>query len=175
MTALTELNKVEAELAAEMRLAFTRATVNFPKSLNTTPIAIAVNHVFADVFYELKRLQRWSVRREYSPLNEDLLFHISGLVDRARDELQMKGVPMQVTVGMPIKEMRSFSALVSGLDVQSARTLVRFAREHTGDKQEIMRQRSLLLLVRRNKLANDLTGDAMRVARSYFLSEVPSA
>lgn len=171
-TPIPGLSKVESELAAEMRLAFTRATVNFPKNLNMTPIVIAVSHVFADVFYELKHAQWWSVRREFNPLEERAVFHISGLVDRARDEITMRNVPAEVTVGMSMEESKKARSVVAGLDRNSAVELIRMIRE----KNPLwIQRRSVMLANRRNLLANQLTADAMRIARTYFLSEATGA
>lgn len=171
-TSQPELKNLEAELAAEMRLAFTRATVTFPKSLNTTPIAIAVSHVFADVFYELKHAQRWSIRREFDPLEERVLFQISGLVDRARDEIAMRNVPGEVTAGMSMEESKRARGVVAGLDRNSAVDLLRMIRDNN---PMWVQQRSIMLTNRRNMLANQLTTDAVRTAKTYFLSEATSA
>lgn len=174
----TFMEKVEGELAAEMRLAFTRATVNFPKSLDVTPIAITVSNIFSDVFHELKRARRWSVRKEYDPLSEEVIGLISRLVNRAREELMMKNVPAKVTAGMSFAEKKSYQGLVYGLDLDSAKELIRYARMNAvlgSDKREILRRRGMLLSIRHNMLANSFASDAVKSAQEYFMSEVPDA
>jgi hypothetical protein len=163
----------EEELTAEMRLAFTRACVAFPR-VNKVPIALAVYHVFADVFYELKRSKRWSVRRQLEPFDPAMVDLMTRLVDRAKWELLSKQVPLDVTRGMRGTEARQAAMLVSGLDITGARTLLQFLSA-TKDPEEVKRRRASMLLTRRNLLATNLAADALKAAREYFLSEAEDA
>lgn len=163
--------EIGPELSAEMRLAFTRATAAFPR-VNMTPIAIVVHNVFADVFYELKRAKRWSVRREFRPLDEKMIQLMSELVDKAKSDILCRNVPLDLTRGLPALEAKNKAMLVSGLDRNSALILLEFAKSPTVGYRELLSRRQGALLNRRNMLANQLVRDAMKTARVYFLSEV---
>lgn len=164
----------EAELAAEMRLAFTRAAVAFPR-VNPTPITLAVYHVFSDVFYDLKRRHRWSIRHQMNPYDEGMLALITGLVSEAVVHLSAKKSVGEVVIGLNALDAKKTAQLVSGLDTGAARQLLAFARDPANTVEQVKQKRQNMLLTRRNMLAAKLCHQALESARQYFLSEVPDA
>jgi hypothetical protein len=165
------IDNYDGELAAQMRLAFTRATIAFPRKLNMSPVVIAVYHVFQDVYFQLRRDNRAAVPRRFDPFEPSVMGHITDLVDHAEDELRCKNIPVEVTRGMPALEAKRCGGLVAGLDRGAAIELVSFIKNTANDSESVKRRRAFLLVTRRNLLANNLTRDAAARARSYYLSE----
>lgn len=158
------------DLRAEMRLAFTRATVAFPR-LNMHPISIAVYHVFTDVFHDLKGRYREKIVWSLDPYNVELNETMTVFVDQARILLLPRGVAEEVTIGMPTLKAKAVAQLVAGLNLSEARTLLLFA-ESSKDKNAISERRLMMLRVHRNTAANNLARDAYSTARKYFLNGV---
>lgn len=164
----------EEELAAEMRLAFTRATVAFPR-INPTPITLAVYHVFSDVFYDLKRRHRWSVRHQMNPYDESMLGAITGLVTEAVVHLAAKKSVGEVVIGLNALDAKKAAQLISGLDTGAARQLLAFSREPANTVEQVKQKRYTMLTTRRNMLAGKICHESLESARQYFLSEVADA
>lgn len=168
------MSEYEAELEAEMRLAFTRATVAFPR-VNPTPITIAVYHVFSDVFHDLKHRHRWPMRLEMQPFDETMLDIITGLVTEAMVHISAKKSVGEVVAGLKSLDAKKAAQLISGLDTGAARQLLAFAQEPTNTPDQVKQKRWLMLQNRRNMLAARICHRSLEEARKYFLSEVPVA
>jgi len=164
----------EEELAAEMRLAFTRATVAFPR-VNPTPITLAVYHVFSDVFHDLKRRHRWSVRHQMNPYDDGMLAVMTGLVTEAVVHLSAKKSIGEMVVGLNAMDAKKASQLVTGLDTGAARQLLAFSRDPSNTADQVKQKRQNMLMARRNMLAGKICHDALEQARQYFLSESADA
>lgn len=155
------------ELCAEMRLAFSRATVAFPR-LNMHPVSIAVYHVFSDVFHELKRKHEGNVPWNLDPYDEELNETMTVFVDQARAALLPRGVVEEVTRGMPPVRAKTVGQLVAGLNLPEAKSLFMLASS-SKDMKAIKERRLTMLLTHRNLAANNLVRDALKTARRYFL------
>lgn len=157
----------QEELSAEMRLAFSRATVAFPR-LNMHPVSIAVYHVFSDVFHELKRKHEGNISWNLDPFDEELNETMTGFVDQARAALLPRGVVEEITRGMPPIRAKTVGQLVAGLNLAEARSLFMLANS-SKDMKAISDRRLTMLRTHRNLAANNLVRDALRTARYYFL------
>jgi hypothetical protein len=158
-----------------MRLAYTQATVNFPRTLNALPISNEVYRIFSTVSVELYLTGEVKERIEFNPLDDRAIGAMSSLVLRATQEIRSKEVPGNVTRGLPYEDARKITALVSGLDRQAAVDLIAFARTKGRTSQEIKDRRKEVLSTRLNNLANRFAKDCIRGARTYFLGEVQNA
>lgn len=163
----------EEELATEMRLAVTRATVAFPR-INPTPITIAVYHAFSDVFHDLTRRHRWSVRRGMDPFDAEVVELMTRLVSDVLDQLAAKKAAGEVTAGISPVEAKKMHVLVQGLDTGAARQLIAFSQDPGNSPEQVRQKRVTMLKIRQNLLANNLAGKAVEAARKYYLNEVRS-
>lgn len=161
----------EDQLAAEMRMAFTRATVIFPKAVNRDPITLAVYHIFSEVFYTLKRERLWPARREMEPFLPDFVETVSSLVDRAVAEIVCKGVVGPVLSQAGPELAKKLAPFIAGLPYPEAKMIYQLVKDKD---PRASKQRSTMLRNRRNLLANQLTKEAFKTAREYFLREAPS-
>ena len=161
-------------LASRMRLAYTRATVAFPRTLNALPISNEVYRIFEEVYTDLASSGE-KVQCTFEPLDERIIGAMSAMVYRATEEIKCSAVAKQVTNGMPAPMAKQFSGLVAGMDRTSAVDFIAYARGQKRTAEEIRAKRSSVLMARRNVLANKFVNDCIRGARTYFLSEVPDA
>lgn len=159
----------ELELAARMRQAYTQATVAFPRTLNALPIANEVYRIFDQVHEELSTDRSRKIRA-FDPLEPSMVKVMSALVLKAADEIRCRTVPAEVTRGMSPQMAKQFGALVTGLDIISARQLLLYAQTRGVKPDDVKARRYVLLSSRRNLCANRIAHDAVLDAREYFLS-----
>lgn len=145
---------------AQMRLAYTRATVAFPRTLNMTPITLMLRDIFAAVYQDYQRGRK----NGFDPFEEVVISKISSMVDQAREEILLRTVAAEMTRGMSSQEARKVSGIVAGLERDTAAELIRCIK--TG--QNWIQKRATFLATRRNRLANDLVRKAIREASSYY-------
>lgn len=162
----------ESQLKAEMRLAFTRAAVIFPKAVNRDPITMAVYNIFSDVFYTLKRELRWPIGLEMEPFDPRFIETISSLVDQTVSDLVCKGVVGPVLSQAGPDQAKKIAPFIAGLPYPEAKMLYQLVKDRD---PKASRQRGTMLRNRRNLLANQLTVEAFKAAREYFTSEASSA
>lgn len=158
----------EDEMSAEMRLAFTRAAVQFPR-LDMHPVSVAVYRIFGQVFYELRMKHKGSIRW-IDPYEENLNAVMSLLVDRAKRLMLPSGVAQEVTIGMPAIKAKTITQLVTGLSLTEARSLLGVVNMLKSPK-EVKNHRDMMLRTHRNIAANKLVKEVIKEANAYFLGK----
>lgn len=151
---------------ARMRLAYTQATVNFPRSLNVLPISNEVYTIFEQVYLDLGGAPK--LLRYLDPLDQKMIQAMTKVVGAAVDEIRCKGIPAEVTAGMSPPMAKQFMGLVAGLDREAANRLIVFARTRGVTPDQVKAQRYVLLTMRWNICANKTAKEAVSDAREYF-------
>lgn len=146
----------EQDVAARMRLAYTQATNGFPRTLNVLPISNEIYRIFDQS------------SSKFDPLEPKAVQTMTELVAKAVSEIRCRAVPAEVTAGMSPPMAKQFSGLVAGLDRDSARRLVIFARTRGVTPDQVKAQRYVLLTTRWNLSANRIAHDAVVEAAEYF-------
>lgn len=163
---------LDFRLSADMRLAFTRATLIFPKTVNRDPLVLAVYRVFYHVFYTLKREHRLPLSTELYPFEPGFLVEVGTLVDKAVADIYCRGVANAVLAGSSTVEAKKYAPFIAGLPYSEAKALLGLVKSKA---PRVSRQRATMLRNRHNMLANGLVEDSRKAAREYFLSEVGDA
>lgn len=147
-------------------MAYTQATVNFPRTLNVLPISNEVYRIFELVYQDLGGPAK--LLRDFDPLDHKMVQAMTKVVGAAVDEIRCKAVPAEVTAGMSPPMAKQFAGLVAGLDRDSARRLIVFARTRGVTPDQVKAQRYVLLTMRWNICANKTAKEAVIEAREYF-------
>jgi hypothetical protein len=145
---------------AKMRLAVTRACVNFPQ-LNMGPIHLAFYQVYADVAYFLGNT---FVLQDIGMADE-----ILGFLVKAQNELLNKQGNTRVVMGMTQKEVKKIRGLTLGMTDEMARVMLNYARENPGSSTVQVR-RNTILTTRWNILANEWVDAAIEAALARFMN-----
>lgn len=156
----------DKEMAARMRLAYTQATVNFPKNLNYLPISNEIYRIFHQAFNELGGREKLGMG--FDPLQPGMVAKMTELVNRAVFEIRCPSVPADVTRGMDTQTAKKFSGLVFGLDRLTANQLIAYARTRGVTSDQVKSRRYVLLTTRWNISAQRMANDAYLEAREYF-------
>jgi hypothetical protein len=143
---------------AELRRAFTQATVAFPL-LNITPIQIALYKAYADAAY--------FVGDTFVLQDPDIGAEIMALTMQAQKQLVAKEAADQILRGFAAEDGKRIRSLVSGLDANKAQTLVNMHRSGNSPTQ-LKLAKEKMLSDRRNMLANELTVQAIQKALNRF-------
>lgn len=150
--------ELEGEAKARMRLAVTRACVNFPQ-LNMTPVHLAFYQTYSDVAYFLGStflLQDPGIAKE-----------VLGLLVHAQEELVNKKENERIAMGMTQQEAKRIRGLTLGMNREMAAVMIQYARDNPGSSTVQVRRNSLLT-TRRNLLANQWTDKAIELALARF-------
>lgn len=143
---------------ARMRLATTRACVNFPQ-LNMTPVHLAFYQVYADVAY--------FIGSTFVLHDDGVAKEIRTLVLHAQVDLLNKKSNDLVLMGMTQQEAKKIRGLTLGMTPEMARVMVDLYR-NSSRASDLQIKRSTLLTTRRNLLANEWTEKAIAAAYERF-------
>jgi hypothetical protein len=147
---------MKTKLQAQMRLAYNRACVVFPK-VDPDPIEQAIWQCYANVAYEIG-----STFVLGAPILKE---EVQRLTDTAVEGLLAKNEFRIAVSGMPPNEARKFGQVGMGLDQATAMHLFRYAQQYRKDFMGIKTRRATALESRRNNLANQMVQLAVEQAQ----------